>query len=215
MTAKKKPKPKTKAKAKKKTVKKPKGATKDNPLGLKPPAPEDNSHKLSIREFYFVQFYIQEKNGTKATKLAGYKGSDNVLGVQANRMLKRAKIKAAMTDHYLGMVTDSKMALYNLSKLAEIPDIASYLSFRDLYATGKKGEIFLTGIILTFDMKKFQDDGFGHLIAGFANTKYGPRVTFRDPQNPNVWLGKAGGEFIDVIEDKRPRKIEVTFKKNK
>lgn len=189
---------------------------KNNPLGLKKPQPEDNPHNLNIRQFYCLEYYIQTKNKAKAAKLAGYGGensTDNALAVQGNRTLSNVKVRAALKDRYADLVTDSKTALYNLSQLGLIVDVAKYITIRDIHERGKDGEMYLTGIIVGFDKDQFEKDGFGHLIRGFSNTQYGPRFEFRDPKDPNVWLGKAGGEFIDVVEDKRDRKIEVTFKK--
>lgn len=47
-------------------------------------------------------------NGTEACRLAGYKGSDGVLGVIANRLLKKAKIlsKIAQAKEKAGLTDD-------------------------------------------------------------------------------------------------------------
>jgi len=50
--------------------------------------------ELTFREKRFVELY--DGNGTKAARDAGYKGSDNVLGVSANRLLRNPKIKSAI-----------------------------------------------------------------------------------------------------------------------
>ena len=50
--------------------------------------------KLTYKEQAFVDNYAG--NGTKACKLAGYKGNDKVLGIQAVRMLGKARIVDAI-----------------------------------------------------------------------------------------------------------------------
>ena len=52
---------------------------------------------LSERERRFVEAYmLAPDNNTAAAKAAGYKGNGAALAVQANRLLKRANVQAAM-----------------------------------------------------------------------------------------------------------------------
>jgi phage terminase small subunit len=50
--------------------------------------------KLTSKQLKFIEVYAG--NGTEAAKLAGYGGDENALGVTANRLLKNAKIAAAI-----------------------------------------------------------------------------------------------------------------------
>ena len=50
--------------------------------------------KLTTKQQRFVDFY--DGNGTEACRKAGYKGDDNSLGAQANRLLRNVKIKEAI-----------------------------------------------------------------------------------------------------------------------
>jgi len=52
--------------------------------------------RLTEKEAGLVRQFARIKNGTKAAKLAGYQGNDNVLGVTAHRTLKKPKVKAAL-----------------------------------------------------------------------------------------------------------------------
>lgn len=52
------------------------------------------SIKLTARQRKFIDFY--DGNGTEAARLAGYKGSDDVLGKTAFDLLRNPKIKAAI-----------------------------------------------------------------------------------------------------------------------
>ena len=52
--------------------------------------------QLSRKQVKFVAEYAHLENGTEAARRAGYKGSDNVLGVQAHHNLKHPKIASAI-----------------------------------------------------------------------------------------------------------------------
>lgn len=53
---------------------------------------------LSLKERRFVDAYLGScaGNGTQAAKAAGYAGSEKVLGIQAVRLLAKARIRAAV-----------------------------------------------------------------------------------------------------------------------
>jgi phage terminase small subunit len=55
---------------------------------------------LSERERLFVEAYMgpASGNGTAAAGLAGYKGNQKVLGVQATRLLAKASVQLAIAD---------------------------------------------------------------------------------------------------------------------
>ena len=64
---------------------------------------------LSERERRFVDAYMGEAagNGTAAAKCAGYKGSAQVLGVQANRLLKKANVLDAIAERRQTLASQS------------------------------------------------------------------------------------------------------------
>ena len=51
---------------------------------------------LTRKQLKFVAEYAHLENGTEAARRAGYKGSDNVLGVQAHHNLRHPKIASAI-----------------------------------------------------------------------------------------------------------------------
>jgi phage terminase small subunit len=67
--------------------------------------PDGKKNKLSGQENEFCYAYVAMKwNGTKAAKAAGYKGTDNTLGVVAYELLRKPKIRdkiAELTEEYL------------------------------------------------------------------------------------------------------------------
>lgn len=54
--------------------------------------------KLNEREIRFVEHYLVNPNGTKACRAAGYRGSDNVMAVQARRLLRKAHVVALLAE---------------------------------------------------------------------------------------------------------------------
>ena len=48
--------------------------------------------KLTSKQMLFANHYIKYRNGTEAARVAGYKGTDKALAVQANKNLKNANI---------------------------------------------------------------------------------------------------------------------------
>ena len=67
--------------------------------------------KLNQRYKLFVDFYTGEHlfNGTQSCKAAGYKGSDNVLAVQARRLLRNNHIKDAIAESFLEAQRNTKI----------------------------------------------------------------------------------------------------------
>ena len=51
---------------------------------------------LTRKQLKFIAEYCHLENGTEAARRAGYKGSDNVLGVQAHHNLRHPKIASAI-----------------------------------------------------------------------------------------------------------------------
>jgi phage terminase small subunit len=67
--------------------------------------------KLTERERRFVEAFMGPAagNGTEAARLAGYKGSAPVLGVQSTRLLKKASVLAAI-EQRRETLTDASIA---------------------------------------------------------------------------------------------------------
>lgn len=58
----------------------------------KEPNAESISSELPMQQQVFALEYIKDWNGTRAAQRAGYAGDENVLAVQANRLLRNAKV---------------------------------------------------------------------------------------------------------------------------
>lgn len=63
-------------------------------------SPSQVSDELRLREAFFVRFYTGEArgNGRQAARLAGYRGSTEVLDVQASRLLRRPRVHMAIQE---------------------------------------------------------------------------------------------------------------------
>jgi Terminase small subunit len=58
----------------------------------------DGRYKLTAKQLRFVAAYLETENGTLAAKVAGYKGDDNQLAVQASVNLRNPKIQQLIED---------------------------------------------------------------------------------------------------------------------
>lgn len=56
------------------------------------------SDTLNPREKLFADTYIKLRKGSKSAKIAGYNGNNLALRVEANRLLKKPKIKAYIEE---------------------------------------------------------------------------------------------------------------------
>lgn len=83
-------------------------------------------HGLTAKQFLWAEYYIQTRNGTKAAKLAGYKGNDNVLAGIGHANLRNPKIRAYLSKRYAAVAMDSDEVLMLLAKLARA-DISHYM----------------------------------------------------------------------------------------
>ena len=57
-------------------------------------------HKLTLMQEKFIEAYLGVARGiaAEACRVAGYKGDGNVLAVQGNRLLRSAKVRAAIAQ---------------------------------------------------------------------------------------------------------------------
>ena len=76
--------------------------------------------KLTSKQRLFVDEYIKSGNATQSYIKAGYSvKSENVAGVNANRILKNAKVKSYI---------DAKMAKIESHKIADAKEVLQYLT---------------------------------------------------------------------------------------
>jgi hypothetical protein len=134
----------------------------------------------------FVAFYCEEWNGTKAARLAGYSGNDNVLAVTASENLRNPKIAAAIQERIDAIMPAGEV----LSRLAD-------------HARSSMAD-FLDVDTESLDLQKAYEAGKFHLIKKFTRrpTDNGAHITIElyDAQAALVHLGKHHGLFKDVID---------------
>ena len=74
--------------------------SKDKDKESKKQSENKKSEELTEKEIKFVEAYLEHGNGTQASKEAGYKyKSDQVHGVNAHKLLRKAKIRKFIDDH--------------------------------------------------------------------------------------------------------------------
>lgn len=98
---------------------------------------------LTPKEALFVNAYLGDArfNATEAMRLAGYKGSDNVLGVTAYRLLRKPKIVNLVIERLNEAAMSANEVLARLSKQARgsLADVLTEDGEFDLAAARKSG----------------------------------------------------------------------------
>ena len=141
----------------------------------------------------FMDFYILEKNGTKAARLAGYKGNDNVLAVTASRLLSNAKIRAELDRRFAEHAMSANEVLERLGDIARI-DMSDFVTIRN-------GIPYLA-------LDKAEQASKLRLLKKFKTGKQGVEIELYDAQAALETIGKHLGLFNTVkIEDWRTQAI--------
>lgn len=171
--------------------------------------------KLSRKQSLFVEYYIQTKNATHAAKLAGYKGSYATLRSVGSENLSKPNIKAAISERFKNVAMDTDEVLARLASIARGFDPTKYMRVEPFYRVDKKGETYLAGYALSYDLEKISNDGFSNLIKRVYPGKYGPIVEWHDSKSALVEIAKSLGVLIDThkhehdIRPSVPKMIEA------
>lgn len=143
------------------------------------------------------------ENGTEAARIAGYKGNDGVLAVQAHQNLRNPKIKKLIKD--LRRDVDRAAATSHLADImcsAEVLTRVSMLARADLLLVLNEAE--------ELDIAELKRSGLGFLLAGMetvTTTDAKGNVTVRkkfkiEPRSKFLeLLGKHHGLWTDEIDD--------------
>lgn len=133
-----------------------------------------------------MEFYLQEWNGTKAARLAGYKGNDNVLAVTAHRLLRKPNVREAIEERLSTLVMTTDEVLWRLGEQARA-DLSHFFSINK--ATG---EAFI-------DLNKAKEAGKTHLIKRLKyDAKGNLEIQLYDQQAALVHIGRHLGMFEET-----------------
>lgn len=141
----------------------------------------------------FIDYYILEKNATKAAQLAGYKGNYATLAVVGSENLRKPYIRAEVDRRFAENAMGKDEVLARLADIARL-DMAEFLAIRN-------GIPYL-------DLSKAQEASKLHLLKKFKTTKAGTEIELYDKQAALETLGKHLGLFNTIkIEDWRTQAI--------
>ena len=108
---------------------------------------------LTLKQVLFTEFYLGEAkgNGTLAAKMAGYKGDDNTLGVEASQLLDHPEIKARVGERVdvAGGSTDAILA--ELAAIAFAPWGSSLVE-----VTNRHGVVIEAKLVLADKIKALE-----------------------------------------------------------
>lgn len=141
----------------------------------------------------FINHYVIEKNGTKAARLAGYKGNDATLAVVAYENLRKPHIRAEIDRRFRELAMGADEVLARLGDIARI-DMSEFVTI-------KHGIPFL-------DLEKAETASKLHLLKKFKTTKQGIEIELYDAQAALETIGKHLGLFNTIkIDDWRSQAI--------
>jgi len=140
---------------------------------------------LTIKQKLWAEHYIQTRNGTKAARLAGYKGSDNVLAQVGHGNIRNPKIQKYLSERYSEIAMDSDEVLKLLADLAR---------------SGAADFVNEHGII---DWEKIKSSGYS-----IKSIKHNKGKSSRIEVEPRLkaleLIGRSHGLFIDKIAPTDP-----------
>ena len=94
----------------------------------------DENTPLKGKQKPFAEYILQGESGANAARLAKYKGSANTLAVVAHENLRKPHIAKYIKDRMKDMVMDANEALWNITKLAKIVNMADYITIKDKFS---------------------------------------------------------------------------------
>lgn len=172
---------------------------------------------LTAKQTLWAEYYIQHRNGTKAARLAGYKGDDNAHAVVASRNLRNAKIRAYLSERYAAVAMCSDEVLMRLANIAraslgDFCDDLGVIDWPKVAAAGYPIKSFKRGDKIEFESKLRALE-----LIGKAHGLYITKIAPTDPTGEkeygadarNDLLGKllpeltgagAGGEAEETID---------------
>lgn len=141
----------------------------------------------------FIDYYVIEKNGTKAARLAGYKGNDATLAAVAYENLRKPHIRAEIDRRFRDLAMGADEVLARLGDIARI-DMSEFIKI-------DHGIPFL-------DLEKAEAASKLHLLKKFKTTKQGIEIELYDAQSALETIGKHLGLFNTIkIDDWRSQAI--------
>lgn len=154
------------------------------------PAGIISRRRLANRRKAFIIHYLRCWNATEAARAAGYEGDDETLASTGWRVMRDAKVQAAL---------QLRLKTMNVSSDETLARIVSQATF-DASQFIQKGEGGKIGI----DLDALKAAGKGHLIKGIEYKDGEPVFKFHDSQKALEMLGKAHGLFKTVNEHSGP-----------
>lgn len=141
---------------------------------------------LTTKQRLFVEFYLADPNGTQAAKKAGYKGTDNALGVMAKKLLSNAKILALVSKRVTDAVMSADEVLRRLSEhaSASLADVLTEDGVFNLATAKANGKDHLLKKLKV----RYDKEGTTH------------EYEIHDPQAALVHLGRYHKLFTDKTE---------------
>lgn len=157
----------------------------------------DAYESLAAKQRRFVDAYFEYGfNGTQAVIEAGY--SENGAAVQATRLLRNAKVKAAISERLDEAAMPANEVLARLADIAR-SDIGDLLTLQQREMKGATGEDETVEWAMV-NLAAAKRAGLTRYIKSITWTNNGPKLELHDAMAALVNIGKAHGLFVERQE---------------
>lgn len=149
---------------------------------------QEQKRSLTSKQQAFVDAYvgIARGNATKAARLAGYVGDDNVLAVTGHDNLRNPKIEQAIAERVSEYAMSPAEVLGELAAIARM-DASQFITVPEV------GKAY-------FDFRRAEQNGQLGFIKKLSYNEHGPSVELVDKQGALVQLGKYHALWIERQE---------------
>lgn len=149
--------------------------------------------KLTDKQKLFADYYVGEAmlNATRASRLAGYKGDENTLGVNGARLLRNAKVREYIEKQLQDLALSQNEVLTILTRQAKA-SLADVLDEDGRFDLGDAKRRGVDGLLKKLKIKK--------TVFKTGDVEWNHEYEMYDAQAAAVHLGKVHKLFIDRQE---------------
>lgn len=154
----------------------------------------------------FIEYYLKHNNASKAARLAGY--SERSAGAIGSKLLTKVEIQEIIQQRYDEAKMSADVVLRELAAMAEGVNLLDYVEVKEKERQGK-GETTYTDIWMSFDLDRFNEDGYGPLVKRIKQTATGLDIELYDRKGALELVGKHHALFTEKIEQTNKGTIKV------
>ena len=164
--------------------------------------------KPNKKQKVFIEEYLKTFNATQSAKNAGY--SKRTAYSQGQRLLKHVEVAKAISKRMEKLKMSADEVLRDLATMAHGVNLVDYVEIKEVVKETKSGKEYYD-VFMSFDLDKFNEDGYGHLVKRIKQTANGLDIELYDRKSALELIGKHHALFTEKIEQTNTGTIKVTI----